>query len=105
MQGRRGDRYRDGYIAVDWGTTNRRAYRVDAAGALVQEIEDDRGVTKVPPGLFPAEIADLRRRLGPLPLVLAGMVGSNLGWQQAPYVPAPAGAAELCAGVLWPQDD
>ncbi len=95
----------DGYIAVDWGTSNRRAYRVDAGGAMLQEMQDDRGVTKLAPGTYPDEIADLRRRLGPLPLVLAGMVGSNRGWHQAPYIPCPAGAADLCAGVLWPQED
>ena len=34
-------------------------------------------------------------------MLLAGMVGSNIGWRPAPYVAAPAGVAELAAGLLW----
>jgi len=40
-------RWADGYIAVDWGTTNRRAYRIDSSGACVDEFEDGRGVLSV----------------------------------------------------------
>jgi len=99
------DRWRDGYIAVDWGTTNRRAYLVDSSGVLVRKIEDDRGVSKLTPEAFPAEMKQLRQQLGPLPLLLAGMVGSNKGWRQMPYVPCPAGAPELVAAVYWAQEN
>ena len=37
-------RWEDGFIAVDWGTTNRRAYRIDGQGSCAEEFEDDRGV-------------------------------------------------------------
>ena len=49
----------------------------------------------VPPGGFPAAVAEIRERLGDLPLLLAGMIGSNRGWKEAPYVPAPAGVDDL----------
>ena len=89
----------EGIIAVDWGTTNRRAYRLNAQGALQAEFEDDQGITAVPAGGFPAAVADVRERLGDLPLLMAGMIGSNRGWVEAPYVPCPAGLPEL-AGSL-----
>jgi 2-dehydro-3-deoxygalactonokinase len=89
------------YIAVDWGTTNRRAYRIDAAGTLVAEHADDLGVTAIAAGGFPAATAELRARLGDLPLLMAGMIGSNRGWREAAYVPCPASAQALASATLW----
>jgi len=91
----------DGFIAGDWGTTNRRAYRIDASGKCVDEFEDDKGVLSVDAGGFPAAVAEVRERLGDLPLLLAGMIGSNRGWKEAPYVAAPAGLDELAKGLVW----
>ena len=88
-------RWRNGFIAVDWGTTNRRAYRLDTAGGCESEFEDDQGILSIAPGGFPDAIAEIRRSLGDLPLLLAGMVGSNRGWVEAPYVPCPAGLDDL----------
>jgi len=33
--------------------------------------------------------------------LLAGMIGSNKGWVEAPYVPCPAGIDELAANLTW----
>ena len=55
----------------------------------------------MPPGAFPAAVAEIRDRLGDLPLLLAGMVGSNRGWIEAPYVPCPAGLDDLGAALAW----
>lgn len=94
----------DGFIAVDWGTTNRRAYRLDSVGKCVDEFEDDKGVLSIPDGGFAAAVQDIRRRLGDLPLLLAGMVGSNRGWKEAPYVPTSAGLDELAKAIVWAGD-
>ncbi len=91
----------DGFIAVDWGTTNRRAYLIDSLGKCRQEFEDGKGVLSVPEGGFPAAIAEIRTRLGDKPLLLAGMIGSNRGWKEAPYVPCPAGIDELASKLVW----
>lgn len=98
-------RWAKGYIAVDWGTTNRRGYAIDADGRMSAEMEDDRGILSVAPGEFPAEAETLRARLGDAPLLMAGMVGSNRGWREAPYVPCPAGLDDLAAGLSWVSDD
>src|SRR5687767_12960687 len=42
----------EGFIAVDWGTTNRRAYRVGRDGRCSDEFEDGRGVLSVGAGAF-----------------------------------------------------
>jgi 2-dehydro-3-deoxygalactonokinase len=94
-------RWADGFIAVDWGTTNRRAYLIDAQGKRTDEFEDDKGVLSVPDGGFPAAVAEIRERLGDKPLLLAGMVGSNRGWKEAPYVPCPAGIDDIVGALVW----
>jgi 2-dehydro-3-deoxygalactonokinase len=91
----------EGYIAVDWGTTNRRAWRLDRAGAVAGELEDDQGILAVPEGGFHEAVAQVRARLGDLPMLMAGMIGSNRGWVEAPYVPCPAGLPELASNLHW----
>lgn len=92
-------RWAEGFIAADWGTTNRRAYLV-VDGTCQREFEDDRGILSVGRGEFESAIAEIRDRLGDKPMVLAGMIGSNRGWIEAPYVACPAGLDELSAGLL-----
>lgn len=94
-------RWPDGFIAVDWGTTNRRAYRFDRGGSSVAAFEDERGVLSVPPGGFPAAVEEIGTRLGDLPLLLAGMIGSTRGWVEAPYVRCPAGLDDLTKQLCW----
>ena len=95
-------RWADGYIAVDWGTTNRRAWRFGPGGGAPQaEMEDDCGVLSVERGAFPAAVDEIRGRLGDLPMLMAGMVGSNRGWAEAAYVSCPAGLPELAGSLKW----
>ena len=93
-----------GFIAADWGTTNRRAYRIGASGEPEAEFEDDKGILSVPAGGFGAAVAEIRQRLGDWPLLLAGMVGSNRGWIEAPYVACPAGIEDIAAHLVWPEE-
>jgi 2-dehydro-3-deoxygalactonokinase len=94
-------RWTDGFIAIDWGTTNRRAYLIDSSGKQAGELEDGKGVLSVPAGGFPEAVAEIRQRLGDKPLLLAGMVGSNRGWKEAPYVPCPVGIDDLVQKLNW----
>ncbi len=90
------------FIAVDWGTTNRRAWRIEG-GAVTQEFDDDRGVLSVQKPDFPAAVGEIRERLGDHPLLMAGMIGSNRGWVEASYVPCPAGLDDVAAALTWPE--
>jgi len=91
----------DGFIAVDWGTTNRRAYLIDKSGKQAGEFEDSKGILSVEKGAFPAAVEEIREKLGDKPLLLAGMVGSNRGWVEAPYVPCPADISDLASKLVW----
>ncbi len=87
-------------IAVDWGTTNRRAWRIEADGSVSDHVRDDRGVLAMAADDYAPALAALRDRLGDLPVIAAGMIGSTRGWREAAYVPAPADLAALAAAAL-----
>src|SRR5690348_9769999 len=78
-------------IAVDWGTTNRRAWALGSDGKIAVECADSSGLLAVEDRRF----ADsLEAFLGDwissqVPVVIAGMAGSRLGWVEVPYVAAP----------------
>ena len=91
------------FIAVDWGTTNRRAWRIEG-GRVAEEFEDVQGVLAVGKEGFPAAVAQIRERLGDHPLLMAGMIGSNRGWIEAPYVPCPAGIDEVAKALCWAEE-
>jgi 2-dehydro-3-deoxygalactonokinase len=102
--GRKSMRWADGFIGVDWGTTNRRAYLIDSSGDCTREFEDGKGVLSVPKDGFPGAIAEIRRQLGDKPLLLAGMVGSNRGWVEASYASCPAGIDDLVSRLVRPSE-
>ncbi|RAK60944.1 2-dehydro-3-deoxygalactonokinase [Phenylobacterium hankyongense] len=89
-------------LACDWGTTNLRAWTLDADGAVVAGREFELGVSKLGPGeaerQFREEVQPALGAQG-LPAILCGMIGSNLGWTVAPYVDCPAGLPELAAAL------
>jgi 2-dehydro-3-deoxygalactonokinase len=93
-----------GFIAVDWGTTNRRGYLVSPDGACTAEMEDDQGILSVAAGEFPAAVQQIREQLGDKPMLMAGMVGSNRGWIEAPYVTCPAGISDLAQRLIWAEE-
>ena len=77
----------DAWIAVDWGTSHLRAWRM-AGRDVVTRLQSAEGMI----GLGRDQFAGaLERLVGPLdrPIVACGMVGSRQGWAEAPYVPVP----------------
>ena len=92
------------FIAVDWGTTNRRAWVIED-GRAVDSVRDATGILAVPPDGFADEVAALRARLLDRPMILAGMVGSNRGWIDAGYIPCPATLETLAAGLVETEAD
>lgn len=89
------------FLAIDWGTTNRRVYRLGSDGQVQDTCRDDRGVVAVQGKSFDAEMHAIRERMGDLPAVCAGMIGSDRGWVATPYVPAPCTGADIAAQVTW----
>lgn len=90
-----------GYIAVDWGTTNRRAYLIGSDGLLHEKMADNCGVRSLAKEQYPREAAYIRSRLGDLPMLVAGVAGSSRGWHAAPYVECPATMEQLARSLAW----
>ena len=93
------DTRRTALIAIDWGTTSARAYRIDGAGAVfatrsaalgIQAIRDQRFV----PALDTL-LGDWRDDAAPR--IACGMIGSRQGWIEAPYVACPVDLSGLGA--------
>jgi 2-dehydro-3-deoxygalactonokinase len=80
------------FIGGDWGTSHLRLFLCDETG---EPLDSNSG-----PGAADAtgRFAQILESLtahwvelhGALPMVLSGMVGSTIGWAQAPYIPCPA---------------
>lgn len=88
------------FLGVDWGTTSRRVFHIEE-GEVVATERDDRGASALAAGEYPTEVAAIRKRFGDLPMLLAGMVGSNIGWRNVPYAATPARLEDLAAGLEW----
>src|SRR5687768_12536304 len=89
------------HIAGDWGTTHLRLH-LCRGGAVLDKV-DGAGIGSLTISAEATLFAALEpwaREHGPLPIWLAGMVGSRNGWREVPYASCPAGAAELRAALL-----
>lgn len=88
-------------ICVDWGTSQLRAYRLDAHGSAIESRERPEGVLEVQLGGFPAALDAITRGWeADADLVLmSGMVGSRQGWLEVPYVDCPADLTAIAGGV------
>jgi 2-dehydro-3-deoxygalactonokinase len=90
-------------IAVDWGTSNFRAYRVDAQGAILERRSSPRGILRVGEGNFEDALrAEVGAWLaeGERHILLCGMIGSRQGWVEVEYLPCPVGIVELANAVV-----
>ncbi|WP_367346990.1 2-dehydro-3-deoxygalactonokinase [Stenotrophomonas bentonitica] len=91
----------DSYIiGINWGSTNFRAYRIGADGAVTGTLEQPRGIA----GLERAQMqALLEEVVATWPqatrIYASGMIGSNIGWSDAGYVDCPA-SPDAIAGQL-----
>jgi len=81
------------WIAVDWGTSNLRAWAMDSGGSALAEASSDQGMGQLAPEAFePALMALIAPWLhgpGPMQVVACGMVGARQGWIEAPYATVP----------------
>ena len=91
----------DNIVGINWGSTNFRAYLINPGGALVDEFSRPSGVAKLDRAGMEALMEELARHWpGHGAVYAAGMVGSNIGWQEVPYVMAPAGLRDIGAAAV-----
>ncbi len=101
-------------IALDWGTTSLRAYKLGRDGQVLDQRSLALGIMQLPS--VPRTIAGQSCSNGfelafddacgdwldadpRLPVIACGMVGSAQGWREAAYCPTPARVADLGASL------
>lgn len=97
-------------IALDWGTTSLRAYKLAAGAVVLEQRALSSGIMqlpKTPRVIHGGECADgfelaFEEACGDwldaqpdLPVIACGMVGSAQGWREAAYCETPANVANL----------
>ena len=85
-------------IAIDWGSSSLRAYRLDAAGGILEQRRSDQGVLLCN-GEFTAVLLKLIEGWEDPVILLAGMIGSRSGWREMPYLDCPVGVQELATAL------
>lgn len=95
------------WIAVDWGTSNVRAWGISSAGDIVFACESDQGMGRITKadysaGLQNLIIEHLDTSNEPLDVVICGMAGAKQGWCEAPYLETPANLRELGKRAVTP---
>ena len=90
------------FVAGDWGTSHLRLFLCDHRGGVLDSIQGPgiAAMTSPFPALFESLLSGWESRYGALSAVLCGMVGSNLGWSQAPYIECPARPKKIIEGCI-----
>ncbi|MGU9849871.1 2-dehydro-3-deoxygalactonokinase [Pseudomonas koreensis] len=97
-------------IALDWGTTSLRAYKLAAGGVVLEQRALSSGIMQLPKTprvinggecadgfelAFEEACGDWLNAQPDLPVIACGMVGSAQGWREAAYCETPANVANL----------
>jgi 2-dehydro-3-deoxygalactonokinase len=97
-------------IALDWGTTSLRAYKLAADGVVLEQRALSSGIMQLPKTprvingrecadgfelAFDEACGDWLDAQPNLPVIACGMVGSAQGWREAAYCETPANVANL----------
>ncbi len=88
----RGERIAADWIAVDWGTSNLRAWAMGADGGVLAEAASGEGMGKLAPDGFEPALLRLAGGWlgeGETPVIVCGMAGARQGWIEAPYAAVP----------------
>lgn len=96
------------WVAVDWGTSNLRAWGLDSNGAVIFSRTSDKGMGRLQQGDYPAVLAELLEGVeaasgASLDVLICGMAGARQGWLEAPYLEAPADLRGLLSGAVRPE--
>lgn len=81
------------WIAVDWGTSNLRAYAMSQTDQVVAEASSEQGMAKLESHQFEDALLNLIQPwlsdTRVTPVYACGMVGARQGWVEAPYRSVP----------------
>ena len=93
-------------IGLDWGSSSLRAMLIGADGIEWETRSSTQGASTLDGSAAAFEavldglIGDWRDAMPELPVLACGMVGSQHGWREVPYVPCPSDASVLADAAL-----
>lgn len=94
------------WVAVDWGTSNLRAWGIAEDGLTLFERTSPKGMGKLNREQFPGALVellgDVTANRDNLDVLVCGMAGAKQGWMEAPYLEAPTDLGGLLAGAVRP---
>ena len=86
-------------VAVDWGSSQFRAYLLDEKGEIIEKTESNLGIFKARKSGFAEVLYSSCGRwfdhVSDLPVFMCGMVGSREGWIETEYLKCPITAGEV----------
>lgn len=92
------------WIAVDWGTSNFRAFLMTEEGQVIDKLSASCGLLAVQSGQFSETFRQLtcswQGIVESLPVLMAGMVGSQQGWRDVPYANLPVSIHQLSEHLM-----
>ena len=93
------------WVAVDWGTSNVRAWGIAGDGSQTFATASDKGMGKIARADYPGVLNELIGTGvdGAVEVVICGMAGARQGWLEAPYAETPASLRELLSRSVRPQ--
>lgn len=82
---------KEGFIALDWGSSNCRAYKVNAQGNIEGQIDSPKGVAKISREEIPSVLGEIVTQWPDVAdtIYACGMIGSTVGWESVPYIECP----------------
>lgn len=89
------------FIAINWGSTNFAAYLLEPERDILDKYNCRAGVTQLDREGIAGIVADVAKRWIDAQRVYAsGMIGSTVGWVEAPYHPCPASLSDLVGSLM-----
>ncbi len=91
------------WVAVDWGTSNLRAWGIDTAGEIAFSRSSPDGMSRLTREQYPGVLTGLLAEASdPVDVLICGMAGARQGWLEAPYLDAPADLRTLSRSAVSP---
>lgn len=95
------------FVAVDWGTSSFRAWRMAADGTPLAYSRGPEGMLHCASAGFAPVLQQHLEKLGAsrdVPVLICGMAGARQGWIEAPYFETPADLHQLLSRAVAPPD-
>lgn len=91
------------WVAVDWGTSNLRAWGIGSAGEITFARSSPDGMGRLTREQYPSVLTGLLSEVREsVDVLICGMAGARQGWLEAPYLDAPADLGTLARGAVRP---